>query len=160
MGKIIKTLFFIIVLSLLSSGVVFAATFCLNDPNSCNDILLIATETENATILDLIGYEYGCNEPHRLIRGVARVVGNVVYINYRMANEEFFGGIFGSPPGNFTTDNVFIVNYDLSANSGTYKYYSTNGFPSTANAGTYVPEICPAATATTVTPDGPDRFPD
>ncbi len=43
MNKIITTLFFIIVLSLLSSGVVFAATFCLNDPDACNDILLVVT---------------------------------------------------------------------------------------------------------------------
>ncbi len=159
MNQIIKTLFFIIGLALLSSGVVFADTVCLDDPLSCNDILLIYTATENPAILDLIGYEYGCNKPHRLIRGVARVVDNTVYINYRMANEEFFGGIFGSPPGNFTTDNVFIVNYDLSTNSGTYKYYSTNGFPSPENVGTYALGICPAVTAITVTPDGPDRFP-
>ncbi|MHA2217876.1 MAG: hypothetical protein ACXACY_18225, partial [Candidatus Hodarchaeales archaeon] len=124
------------------------------------DILLIYTETENPTILNLTGYEYGCNEPVRLIRGVARIVGNNVYANYRMADEEFFGGIFGSPPGFFAVNKTFIVDYNLSTNSGTYKYYSSNGFPSTEAAGTYEPVICPLVTATTVTPDGPDRFPE
>lgn len=160
MNKIITTLFFLIVIALFSSGVVFADTICLNDPVFCNDILLIYTETENPTILDLVGYEYGCNEPFRLIRGVARIVGNSVYANFRMANEEFFGGIFDSPPGFFATDNAFILVYNLSTNSGTYKYYSSNAFPSTDAQGTYVPGICPAVTTTTVIPDGPDRFPD
>lgn len=77
-----------------------------------------------------------------------------------MANEEFIGGIFDSPPGNFVTDKVFLVNYNLTANTGTFKYYSTNGFPSPEKAGTYMPTTCPAGTAGTVTPDGPDRFPD
>jgi hypothetical protein len=158
MNKIITTLLFMIVLALLSPGVVFADTICLNDPLSCNDILLIYTETENPTILDVIGYEYGCNKPYRLIRGVGRIVGNIAYVNYRMADEEFFGGVFGSPPGDFTTDNTFILVYDLSANSGTYKYYSTNGFPSTTAGGTYELGICPAETATTVIPDGPDKL--
>lgn len=68
---IIKTISFIIAFTVLSSVVVFADTVCLDDPLSCNDILLIATATENATIYNLIGYEYGCNEPQRLIKGAA-----------------------------------------------------------------------------------------
>jgi hypothetical protein len=87
-----------------------AATICLDDTASCNDIKLIIPVVSEGNAYNIAGYEYGCGYNNKEIYGTLRVKNNLWYINITK-NGVYNGEAMTSPS---------VIVYDPAKNTGSY----------------------------------------